>query len=586
MTPTYHPAVVLLPLLLIQGTGVANATASLAAVVDVGTRIQLAVSPQIIAQTGAGLKRTMQRPKNLRTVVSADAPWELGFAIGVLGTSIVDKGRGHLQMWYSLRNRTLVNGDLDWGGGSSDTDHRILQAYAVSSDYGQTWQKPILHRFWLGNSSANNIVGYLHNFGVPSHGGLNTITIFADPHSPAEKRYRGISSPIHQTDNVTYVNHSYSADGLNWTTASEPWKMSGIASGWEASGGADTQLSAFWDPRCAPPTSAPSGADAQHVQMGCYMLYNRFKKNSPYPKPWFRMVRRNRATSLDASNGQGNWDLYPEEIVMAADAMDNNSHPAENAAVPPVDYYGATVWVDRAGIYWMAAVRNWHWDNGPFAWEGNHWKPGGQPLGSYDVALALSVDGGHFELLGERRPWAQPSRDGTAGSRRLWLASPGPIASGNQTDADLHVYFTRSNAAELGTGAIDPSLATPQWLSEIVVGSIRQDGLCAIEAPYGTVAVLTTTALTFPGGTELIVNLDTGGGSGSLVVIVKAAVNGSTLATSTPVSANAVELAVRGWMPGSEPIDSLAMAGTAVTIEFHLSSCLFYSFRFSGQQQV
>ena len=146
------------------------------------------------------------------------------------------------------------------------------------------------------------------------------------------------------------------------------------------------------------------------------------------------------------------------------------------------------------------------------------------------------------------------------------------------------MYFSRSNAAELGTGAIDPSLATPQWLSEIVVGSIRQDGLCAIEAPYGTVAVLTTKALTFPAGTELIVNLDTGGGSGSLVVIVKAAVNGSTLATSTPVSANAVELAVRGWMPGSEPIDSLA--GTAVTIEFHLSSCLFYSFRFSGQQRV
>ena len=264
---------------------------------------------------------------------------------------------------------------------------------------------------------------------------------------------------------------------------------------------------------------------------------------------------------------------------MAADTMDNNSHPIENAASPPVDYYGATVWVDRAGVYWMAAVRDFHWNNGPFAWEGKGWKPGGQPLGSYDIALAMSADGSHFELLGERRPWMQPSRDGTAGSRRLWLASPGPIASGNQTDADLLYFFTRSNTAELGTGAIDPALATPEWLSEIVVGSIRQDGLCAIEAPYGQSDVLTTKALTFPEGTELILNLDTGGGSGSLVVVVKAAVNGSTLATSTPVSANAVSLPARGWMPGSRSIASLA--GTVVTIEFHMESMLFYSFRFS-----
>eukprot|EP01045_Picozoa_sp_COSAG04_P001627 COSAG04_NODE_55_length_30619_cov_12.038991_26_plen_678_part_00 len=424
-------------------------------------------------------------------------------------------------------------------------------------------------------------MGYIHNFGVPSQGGLNTVTIFADPHSSADKRYRGISSPIFQTDNVTYVNHSYSADGLNWTASTEPWTMSGIASGWEASGGADTQLSAFWDPSCAPPMS---GSSAAGVQMGCYTLYDRFDKNSPLPKPFFRMVRRNRATSLDAANGQGDWNLYPEEIVMAADTMDNKSHPAENAATPPVDYYGATVWVDRAGMYWMAAVRNWHWDNGPFAWEGKAWKPGGQPLGSYDIALAMSLDGSHFEFLGERRPWAQPSRDGTAGSRRLWLASPGPIPSGSQADADLHVFFTRSNTAELGVGSIDPALAAPEWLSEIVVGTLRTDGLAAIEAPYGTVAVLTTKALTFPRG-ELILNLDTGGGSGSLVVIVKAAVNGSSLATSTPISANAVDLAVRGWMPGSKSIASLA--GTPVTIEFHLSSCLFYSFRFSsGQQQI
>lgn len=553
---------------------------TLRAAVDVGTTTQLAVSPKIIAQTGAGLKRTMGRPSDLHTVISADAPWEQGFAIGVLGTSIVDSGGGHLQLWYSLRNRTLVNNDVDWGGSSSDTGHRILQAYAVSSDFGRSWEKPLLHRFRLGNSSANNIVGYIHNFGVPSHGGLNTVTIFADPHSSVDKRYRGISSPIYQTNNVTYVNHSYSADGLNWTASAEPWTMSGIASGWEASGGADTQLSAFWDPSCAPPSMSSPAAGAQ---MGCYTLYNRFDKNSPLPKPFFRMVRRNRATSLDADNGQGDWNLYPEEIVMAADTIDNRSHPAENAASPPVDYYGATVWVDRSGMYWMAAVRNWHWDNGPYAWEGNTWKPGGQPLGSYDIALAMSVDGSHFELLGERRPWAQPSRDGTVGSRRLWLASPGPVASGNQSGADLHVFFTRSNTAELGAGAIDPALAVPEWLSEIVVGTLRTDGLAAIEAPYGTAAVLTTKALTFPRDTELILNLDTGGGSGSLVVIVKAALNGSTLATSTPISANAVELAVRGWMPGSKSIASLS--GTPVTMEFHLSSCLFYSFRFFSRQQ-
>ena len=64
--------------------------------------------------------------------------------------------------------------------------------------------------------------------------------------------------------------------------------------------------------------------------------------------------------------------------------------------------------------------------------------------GSKDLALAVSRDGANFSFVGERRSWLRPSREGSAGSRSLWLATPGAVRLGD----DELFFVTRSNAAE------------------------------------------------------------------------------------------------------------------------------------------
>lgn len=158
-------------------------------------------------------------------------------------------------------------------------------------------------------------------------------------------------------------------------------------------------------------------------------------------------MRRARSFSLE---GKGAW--VNQSLVMRADALDNASHPSWTPEIPPIDYYGATPWLVELGggsrLYFMAAMRYWHW--GP----GQAHQPGGsrEIPGTKDIALAVSRDGSDFELVGGRLPIARPTRDGTAGSRTVWLMPPGPIRVG-----DEELYFLgRSNVAE-GVGEIvDP----------------------------------------------------------------------------------------------------------------------------------
>ena len=75
-----------------------------------------------------------------------------------------------------------------------------------------------------------------------------------------------------------------------------------------------------------------------------------------------------------------------------------------------------------------------------------------------------SDDGEKFQYI-ERTPWIRPSMEGTPGSRRMWLANPGPISVG-----DEELYFvTRENTAEGPVATIDPQ-AKDGWIGEIAVG--------------------------------------------------------------------------------------------------------------------
>jgi hypothetical protein len=81
---------------------------------------------------------------------------------------------------------------------------------------------------------------------------------------------------------------------------------------------------------------------------------------------------------------------------------------------------------DGQRIYFMAPVRYWHW----------------QPA-TYDIPLAVSRDGFNFSYIGERQPFARPTRDGSVGVSRLWLAPPVRLG-----DEELY-YLSRGNMNEV-----------------------------------------------------------------------------------------------------------------------------------------
>ena len=246
----------------------------------------------------------------------------------------------------------------------------------------------------------------------------------------------------------------------------------------------------------------------------------------------------------------------------------------------PVDYYGSTPWyVDHGegyGWYFMAAVRFWHW--GP---------PGpDQPVtGTKDIVLAASRDGENFTFV-EHVPWLRPGLDGSAGSRQLWLAPPGPLRVG-----DEELYFvTRSNVDEYSHLSIDPTSPHGEWEAEVAMGKLRVDGLVSLDAGYTSVedaATLTTKPFVFA-GSRLLLNLDASGG-GSLFIqlyLATATASGSALVSSNYLVHNGVDLEVAFWngsgKPGAVNTTAIAsLAGMPVVMVMHMQDCKLYGLRFA-----
>ena len=263
----------------------------------VANTTQLLADDYIVESRSAGLTRSVHPPALSHVVLKPDAPWERGHAIGIVGTSVVDDG-DRLRMYYMLRNATLVNNS--WGPPQPDFHAKpLLTAYAESVDEGATWTKPLLHRYSLNGSTANNIIGELSDTAV------GAAFIDENPNVPPERRYRAVYG----------FNHSFSSDGLNWSRGGH-WSIPSdpLDVGDWGSGGGDTQGVAYWDGGCE-----------------CYSFYTRFKNEPPRPPQWFRMHRRAQSNTLDGPSGKGNWSAFNQSLVRRA----GRPRPAASVAFAP-----------------------------------------------------------------------------------------------------------------------------------------------------------------------------------------------------------------------------------------------------------
>ena len=145
-----------------------------AAAIDIGNSTQLFVDDFLIATKSEHLTRALHRPDCSRVAVTTDAPWEHNYTMGLIGTNIILREDGTLQLWYSLRNSTLGCRPANVPASSNDqppcsahdppqpnfesTAGRIYIGYAESADGGMTWVKPMINKFEVRGSTANNFV--------------------------------------------------------------------------------------------------------------------------------------------------------------------------------------------------------------------------------------------------------------------------------------------------------------------------------------------------------------------------------------------------------------------------------------------
>eukprot|EP01008_Symbiontida_sp_HLA12_P000649 NODE_164_length_1186_cov_281.304798_g161_i0.p1 GENE.NODE_164_length_1186_cov_281.304798_g161_i0~~NODE_164_length_1186_cov_281.304798_g161_i0.p1 ORF type:complete len:365 (-),score=49.10 NODE_164_length_1186_cov_281.304798_g161_i0:68-1162(-) len=361
-------------------------------------------------------------------------------------------------------------------------------------------------------------------------------------YSGINAEYMGALGKSHSGKTAGRVAHQVSADGLKWT----------LVGAWDI-GSCDTQPVVFYD---------------EPVKR--YAMYTRLWSDRLPAGPkgtWthsFRMVRRMDTTSL-------NEDWQNSTVVMAADAVDNSTHPSEDrtrpdiGSRPPVDFYGATVIPDWVGegtaVYWMLYVRFWHWA-APCNASCNP--------ATFDIALAASRNGYDFARLGERLPFARPSLDGTVGSRMIWPV-PTPFLWNDMYWMYVHVGNKNHN------GEVDPSASASQ--SGVALTQLRKDGWVYLEAPYDKAVHITTKPFTMK-GSKLTFNVDASGG-GALTVELKNASSGAPITGFThdlcqPITFNVIST-IAMWNGTS---DVSHLSGIPLLMDLSLQDCNLYSFQF------
>ncbi len=296
--------------LLIQPAAFANANVApaKAPAIAVGTATQLMVDDSLIATMSSELVRSFHAPSFDRVVVQAEllplAPWERGFTIETLGTSVVQhpdvaSGQQRLRMYYSLRWAAL-NAEGVPISHIAPTPDMYLTAIAESND-GLTWTKPQLESCPFSstlngaNVSRSNILGLAHEqIGT-------TGSVWVEPGADAGSRWRSVGGGS---------SVSYSSDGIKWQ------RHAGInIPDYLGMGGLDSQPLIFPDPGC--------GCHALFTRIWCKSNVDwckRIAAGDPRRLP-ARMVRRANLLSLD-----GNGTVAEQAVVMRADAIDLSAH--------------------------------------------------------------------------------------------------------------------------------------------------------------------------------------------------------------------------------------------------------------------
>ena len=309
--------------------------------IDIANSTQLFVDDFLVASKTANLVRSLHRPDCSRVAVTTDAPWERNYTMGLIGTNVILREDGTLQLTYSLRNSTLGCRPASVKPSANDqppcseisptnppqpnyeaTAGNIYIGYAESTDGGLTFQKPLQHKYSVRGSTANNFIAI-------ASPGSNGLSIFIDPNEQpgSPKRYRGTSADL----------ALISPDGKNWTKIGRMVPPSTIPAGSDEGmpghGAFDTDGIIYWDPVCG------GGG-------GCYSFFTRWDRAKPGAAPTSsssglgRAVRRADSKHLDSllnttCNGTHDWNpvMCPigkwenESVVMGADKIDLSTHP-------------------------------------------------------------------------------------------------------------------------------------------------------------------------------------------------------------------------------------------------------------------
>ena len=499
-------------------SGVLNPWASAGeAVIDIGDRKQLFIDDKFIASSD-NVTLTMNPPHQTGEILlTPDEPHEEGGYTG-LYASVMKEG-GMVRLWY----------DLITPFGPNPHDHHRDIRYAESAN-GLDFNKPIIGLHEVDGSTENNVV-------VP--GRIGGGAVWVDPQASPEHRYK-TQAKFYTTPGTAagvFLIHS-SPDGLRWEEYAEI----------DTRGHTDTQTVIFWDPRVN--RYAFYGRDKEYVEVGG-------------ERTSIRMVRRQESDDLEA------WDT--QSRILEPDAIDRATYDM-GSELPPVDYYGATVFRYPGGgnpdsVYIMLAQAFWHFTDRGY----------GGAIGPYtrDVRLLVSRDGEHFERAGERRPFMGPGPVGRFDSKEVW-ALPNPV----RMDDELWIYYVGTNQDRTSRPSeerIDPGASDGERLSAISRAVMRLDGFVSADAPYEG-GELVTPLLRFDGA-RLELNVDTAAGGSVRVELLSAdgePIPGFTQAEATPVNGNSVRMPVR-WVGGG---DVSQLADTPIRLRFVMRDCKLYAFQF------
>lgn len=409
-------------------------------------------------------------------------------------------------------------------GAFTDAGHSVC--YAESED-GLRWTKPALGLVEARGSKQNNILI-----------GDNAIdaTIMVDPKDAPERRYKLFRSRV-ASDAGAGVYAAYSADGLHFTDAGRVLPM------WP-----ETSLIADWDPR-----------------VGKYVVFLRVFERD--------VENQRRIGRLETDDLLKPWPYKPTEplrsppspanipAVLAADAEDD----------PFCDFYtgGAHLYREAEDVYLMFPSVFRHFAASRQPWF--RYEPGNE-YGLIEPQLAVSRDGIHWERP-DRRPYL-PMGLPDEWDRWLQMMGVGMVRRGSY----LYQYYWSSGRTH------DSGILRPEYDRSIptrsAIGAVRQrlDGFISADFAYAG-GTLTTPPMIFS-GSELRLNVDTGG-MGTLFVELRdpqgQPIPGFTRADCEEIGGNFVDTPVR-WKGKS---DVSALRGRPVVLYFNARGAKLYAFRFA-----